>query len=98
MQPTQPTTLAPRVLARDLAGLPAGSSTTLAGWIHRRRVLASVTFLVLRDRTGLAQVVAKEPATIEQLQGLPEETVVEVTGTVSPNDAAPGGAELTAPG
>jgi nondiscriminating aspartyl-tRNA synthetase len=97
MQPTQPTILAPRVLARDLAGLPAGSSATLAGWIHRRRVLASVTFLVLRDRTGLAQVVVKDPATIEQLQGLPEETVVEVTGTVSPNDAAPGGAELTAP-
>ncbi|GAA2164746.1 aspartyl-tRNA synthetase [Humibacillus xanthopallidus] len=97
MQPTQPTTLAPRVLARDLASLRAGEPATLAGWIHRRRVLASVTFLVLRDRTGLAQVVVKDPATIEQLHGLPEETVVEVTGTVSTNDSAPGGAELMAP-
>jgi nondiscriminating aspartyl-tRNA synthetase len=57
MQPTQPTTTAPRVLARDLASLPSGERATLAGWIHRRRVLASVTFLVLRDRSGLAQVV-----------------------------------------
>ncbi|TQM64380.1 aspartate--tRNA(Asn) ligase [Humibacillus xanthopallidus] len=97
MQPTHTTTPALRVLARDLASLPTGEPATLAGWIHRRRVLASVTFLVLRDRTGLAQVVVKDPATIEQLHGLPEETVVEVTGTVSANDSAPGGAELTAP-
>ena len=62
MQPTQPTTLAPRVLARDLASVRPGERATLAGWIHRRRVLASVTFLVLRDRTGLAQVVVKDPA------------------------------------
>jgi len=101
MQPTHTTThtttRARRVLARDLAGLPAGSTATLAGWIHRRRVLTSVTFLVLRDRTGLAQVVVKDPCTVEQLQGLPEETVVEVTGTVSTNASAPGGAELTTP-
>ena len=74
-----------------------GERATLAGWIHRRRVLASVTFLVLRDRSGLAQVVVKDAPTIEQLQGLPEETVVEVTGVVSANESAPGGAELVEP-
>jgi nondiscriminating aspartyl-tRNA synthetase len=97
MQPTQPTTLAPRVLARDLASVEPGERATLAGWVHRRRVLASVTFLVVRDRSGLAQVVVKDPATVAQLAGLPEETVVEVTGTVSANPAAPGGAELVEP-
>ncbi|WP_374968069.1 aspartate--tRNA(Asn) ligase [Terrabacter sp. BE26] len=91
---TTPATSAPRVLARELASARPGERATLAGWIHRRRVLASVTFLVLRDRSGLAQVVVKDAETIEQLAGLPEETVVEVTGTVSANDAAPGGAEL----
>ena len=90
MQPTRPQTTVPRVLARDLAAAPPGAPATLAGWIHRRRALASVTFLVLRDRTGLAQVVVKDPATIAQLDGLPEETVVEVTGVVTPNEAAPG--------
>ena len=74
-----------------------GERATLAGWIHRRRVLASVTFLVLRDRSGLAQVVVKDRETVEQLAGLPEETVVEVTGTVSANESAPGGAELVEP-
>ncbi|KRF45365.1 aspartate--tRNA(Asp/Asn) ligase [Terrabacter sp. Soil811] len=97
MQPTQPTTVAPRVLARDLASVEPGERVTLAGWIHRRRVLASVTFLVLRDRSGLAQVVVKDRGTVDQLSGLPEETVVEVTGTVSANESAPGGAELVEP-
>ena len=97
MQPTPPTTLAPRVLARDLASVEPGEQATLAGWIHRRRVLASVTFLVLRDRSGLAQVVVKDRETVEQLAGLPEETVVQVTGTVSANGSAPGGAELVEP-
>ncbi len=97
MQPTQLTATAPRVLARDLASVQPGERATLAGWIHRRRVLASVTFLVLRDRSGLAQVVVKDRDTVEQLAGLPEETVVEVTGTVSANESAPGGAELVEP-
>ena len=52
---------ASRVLARDLASHPEGAPATLAGWVHRRRVLASVTFVVLRDRSGLVQVVAKDP-------------------------------------
>lgn len=97
MQPTQPTTLAPRVLARELASVEPGEQATLAGWIHRRRVLASVTFVVLRDRSGLAQVVVKDRDTVEQLAGLPEETVVQVSGTVSANGSAPGGAELVEP-
>ncbi|WP_235508696.1 aspartate--tRNA(Asn) ligase [Terrabacter sp. Root85] len=85
------------MLARDLASVEPGERVTLAGWIHRRRVLASVTFLVLRDRSGLAQVVVKDRETVDQLSGLPEETVVEVTGTVSANESAPGGAELVEP-
>ncbi|GAA5031604.1 aspartate--tRNA(Asn) ligase [Terrabacter aeriphilus] len=97
MQPTQLTATAPRVLARDLGSVTPGERVALAGWIHRRRVLAHVTFLVLRDRSGLAQVVVKDPAVVEQLAGLPEETVVSVTGTATANASAPGGAELVEP-
>lgn len=88
---------ASRVLARDLASHPEGAPATLAGWVHRRRVLAGVTFVVLRDRSGLVQVVAKEPDVIAGLGAVPEETVVEVTGRVVHNPAAPGGAELVEP-
>ncbi|MEO7132149.1 MAG: aspartate--tRNA(Asn) ligase [Dermatophilaceae bacterium] len=86
-----------RTLAHDLAALADGKPATLSGWVHRRRVLSSVTFLVLRDRSGLAQVVVKDAATIDQLQGLPEETVIEVAGTVRHHESATGGAELVDP-
>jgi nondiscriminating aspartyl-tRNA synthetase len=88
---------ASRVLARDLAFRPEGTPATVAGWVHRRRALASVTFVVIRDRSGLVQAVAKDPAVIAGLGAIPEETVVEVTGRVLHNPAAPGGAELVEP-
>jgi nondiscriminating aspartyl-tRNA synthetase len=77
-----------RVLSAGLAG-HAGATIRLCGWVHRRRVLARVTFLIVRDRAGLAQVVVPP--------GVPlpgEESVVEVTGRVVASDVAPGGFEV----
>ncbi|GAA4702690.1 aspartate--tRNA(Asn) ligase [Promicromonospora umidemergens] len=83
-----------RTLAGDLPTAPPGSVVRLQGWVHRRRELATVTFLVLRDRTGLAQVVVRSGVS---RQVPPEETTVEVTGTVTANPQAPGGVEITEP-
>jgi nondiscriminating aspartyl-tRNA synthetase len=69
---------------------------SLQGWVHRRRELATVTFLVLRDRTGLAQVVLRSGVG-QTTEVPPEETTVEVTGTVTANPQAPGGVEVTEP-
>jgi nondiscriminating aspartyl-tRNA synthetase len=74
-----------------------GQHVTVQGWVHRRRRLARVAFLVVRDRSGLAQVVVGDGAVHRQLDGLGEETVVSVAGTVVANPKAPGGAELTDP-
>jgi nondiscriminating aspartyl-tRNA synthetase len=82
----------PRILSTQLAA-HAGEPVTLAGWVHRRRQLKSVAFLVLRDRAGLAQVVAA-PAL---LAGFPEESVVRVTGLAKANPGAPGGVEVVEP-
>ncbi|MFE6611443.1 aspartate--tRNA(Asn) ligase [Amycolatopsis sp. NPDC057786] len=79
-----------RVLAADLPRY-VGGRVRIAGWVHRRRRLKTVTFLVIRDRSGLAQVVLAESG------GPPEETVVEVEGLVTANPQAPGGLELTEP-
>ncbi|TMR09640.1 aspartate--tRNA(Asn) ligase [Nonomuraea turkmeniaca] len=78
-----------RVMTAELAE-HAGQRVTIAGWVHRRRQLKSVSFLVVRDRTGLAQVVAGG-----DLPG--EENVVQITGTVAAASQAPGGVELVKP-
>lgn len=87
-----------RVLAADLAQ-HVGEHVRIAGWLHRRRELKSVSFLIVRDRSGLAQVViaASGDAGPAAAPGLPEETVIEVSGLVTANPQAPGGAELTGP-
>ncbi|MEU7744780.1 aspartate--tRNA(Asn) ligase [Nonomuraea sp. NPDC049158] len=86
-----------RVLSAELAE-HAGQRVTIAGWVHRRRRLKSVTFLVVRDRSGLAQVVAPGVAPGAEPGAVPgEETVVRVTGVVTANPQAPGGVELTEP-
>ncbi|GIH09376.1 aspartate--tRNA(Asp/Asn) ligase [Rhizocola hellebori] len=77
-----------RILSSELA-VHVGEPVTIAGWVHRRRELKSVSFLILRDRAGLAQVVLPPGA-----QMPPEETVIEVTGEVTANEVAPGGVEL----
>jgi nondiscriminating aspartyl-tRNA synthetase len=86
-----------RTLARELPQVPAGETVTIQGWVHRRRALAAVTFVIIRDRTGLAQVVVKDAAGRDQVAALGEETVVSVTGTVLANGSAPAGVELVDP-
>jgi nondiscriminating aspartyl-tRNA synthetase len=84
-----------RILSRELSAA-AGRRVTLAGWVHRRRQLGAVSFLVLRDRTGLAQVVVREDARAG-LAELGEETIVQVTGQAVASPAAPGGVEVVNP-
>ncbi|WP_109509332.1 aspartate--tRNA(Asn) ligase [Nocardioides speluncae] len=86
-----------RTLCAQLPHATPGDAVRLQGWVHRRRELAAVTFLVLRDRTGLAQVVVKDGDALKSVSEAPEETTVEVIGTVTANEAAPGGVEITDP-
>ncbi|MBQ0982623.1 aspartate--tRNA(Asn) ligase [Micromonospora sp. M61] len=74
-----------------------GTTVRIAGWVHRRRLLKSVAFLIVRDASGLAQVVVTDPTVRAELEKLPEETVVEVTAMVTANETAPAGVELTHP-
>ncbi|MEU8609319.1 aspartate--tRNA(Asn) ligase [Actinoplanes sp. NPDC048791] len=85
-----------RILSTELAR-HTGETVTVAGWVHRRRLLKSVAFLIVRDAAGLTQVVVTEPEVRAQIETLGEESVIEVTGTVTANPAAPAGVELTAP-
>jgi nondiscriminating aspartyl-tRNA synthetase len=85
-----------RILSQHLSA-HIGESVRVAGWIHRRRLLSQVAFLILRDAAGLAQVVVPAGPARELLESLPEETTVAVTGTVIANPVAPGGVEIVSP-
>ncbi len=85
-----------RTWTRDLAG-KAGARVRLAGWLHRQRQLSQVTFVLLRDASGLAQVVVEDGETIGAVRDLLPETVVEVEGLARAAAQAPGGMEVHAP-
>jgi nondiscriminating aspartyl-tRNA synthetase len=85
----------PRTLTADLPD-SVGSRITIEGWVHRRRRLSAVAFLIIRDRSGVAQVVVTA-ADDADVQLCAEETVVRVTGMVVAHARAPGGVELIEP-
>ncbi len=63
-----------------------GQKVTLAGWVQRTRKMGGMTFVDLRDRYGLTQLVFDENhdvALTEQANKLGREYVIQVTGTVS---------------
>ena len=86
-----------RTLAAELPSAVSGRPVLIQGWVHRRRVLATVTFLIVRDRSGLAQVVVRDPRALQAVRRCGEESVVAVTGVATRNPAAPGGVEVTEP-
>jgi len=64
-------------MAADISGL-VGESVSLAGWVARRRDHGGITFIDIRDASGIAQVVADGLAT----EDLRMEFCIRVMGTV----------------
>ena len=63
----------------------AGKKVTLAGWVQKARKLGGMTFIDLRDRYGITQLVvdAAAPAElVETATSLGREYVIQVVGTV----------------
>jgi aspartyl-tRNA synthetase len=62
-----------------------GQTTTLAGWVQRTRKLGAMTFIDLRDRYGITQLVVDDKALAElksEANSLGREFVVQATGQV----------------
>ncbi|PYT02123.1 MAG: aspartate--tRNA ligase [Acidobacteria bacterium] len=73
----------------DLRPEHAGEMVTLMGWVHRRRDFGKVTFVDLRDREGIVQVVFDEEKNAEvhrRAKELRNENVVAIAGKVLMRD------------
>ncbi len=69
----------------ELRAADAGSTVTLAGWVHRRRDHGGVVFFDMRDRSGIVQVVSNPdlPAkTLAMIAEVRAEWVLQITGIV----------------
>jgi nondiscriminating aspartyl-tRNA synthetase len=71
-----------------------GDTVQIEGWLHKKRLLGGLTFINLRDRGGLVQVVIDNKDEVEKLRGLQIGTILKVDGQVVAEPRAPGGAEL----
>ncbi|MEI6123270.1 MAG: aspartate--tRNA ligase [Bacteroidota bacterium] len=63
-----------------------GKNITLCGWVQRSRDLGGMTFIDLRDRYGITQLVFNmdvNPALCEQARQLGREFVICISGTVT---------------
>jgi nondiscriminating aspartyl-tRNA synthetase len=85
-----------RIWSTELAA-HVGGDVRMAGWLHHQRRLSQVTFLLLRDGAGIAQVVVESVAARERLAALHPESVLEVRGRVVASPQAPGGVEVHDP-
>lgn len=63
-----------------------GNKTTLAGWVQRTRKMGGMTFVDLRDRFGITQLVFNQEVNAElceRANHLGREFVIQITGTVA---------------
>jgi nondiscriminating aspartyl-tRNA synthetase len=69
----------------------------IEGWLHKKRLLGGLTFINVRDRHGLVQIVIQDKTEVEKIRGMQIGTVLAVDGKVTSEPRAPGGAELHDP-
>jgi nondiscriminating aspartyl-tRNA synthetase len=58
-----------------------GQTVIFGGWIEDLRKLGKMTFLTVRDVTGLAQVIVKED-TSKEIEGITRQSVIRVEGKI----------------
>ncbi|MBW2565860.1 MAG: asparagine--tRNA ligase [Deltaproteobacteria bacterium] len=82
----------------DAIGKYDGQSVTVCGWLTHKRSSGRISFLVLRDGTGIVQATCIKGETdekaLEHFPELTQESSLSVTGKVQKDKRAPGGYEV----
>ncbi|MDE1762512.1 MAG: aspartate--tRNA(Asn) ligase [Candidatus Micrarchaeota archaeon] len=74
-----------------------GRSVRIAGWLHEVRNIGKISFMQVRDHTGIVQVTAKSGEVSEEIiksTEMPRESVILVEGTVKKNAQSKLGFEI----
>ncbi len=74
-----------------------GKKVTLRGWVHNKRDVGGIIFLLVRDGTGVIQCAVRkdQKEAFNIADKLTQESSVELVGTVKEDRRAPGGYELS---
>lgn len=78
--------------------LKEGEEVVLSGWVHERRDLGGIKFILIRDREGIAQITAPKKKVSEEIfkliDSLGREWIISVKGNVKSSPQAPNGLEV----
>lgn len=85
-----------RILAAELSQ-NIGKEVKCKGWLNNVRALGKLSFLIIRDRTGLIQVVVQDKEELKKLSDLQPGSILTVSGKVIQNSQAESGTEIADP-
>ncbi|MCA9383028.1 aspartate--tRNA(Asn) ligase [Candidatus Dojkabacteria bacterium] len=74
-----------------------GKQVLVKGWMHTLRKMGKINFLVIRDRSGLVQVVIEEKEQLEKIKNLKEGSILHIEATVQESNQTELGIELINP-
>lgn len=85
-----------RVLASDLKN-QLNKRVLLKGWLNNLRTKGKLSFLILRDRSGFAQIIIESPDELKKVSSLQPGSILSIEGRVIENEHASLGVELIEP-
>ncbi|MDE1846387.1 MAG: aspartate--tRNA(Asn) ligase [Candidatus Micrarchaeota archaeon] len=74
-----------------------GKTVTICGWLHEVRNIGKISFMQIRDHTGIAQVTAKAGEVSEEIiksTSMPKDSVLQIEGVVKRNAQSKAGFEI----
>lgn len=83
-----------RTYIKDILEKGKEERVLVKGWVHETRALGKVSFLLVRDMTGVIQIVATKDNSQFKLMNQSHENVISVEGKAVKSKQAPGGMEI----